>query len=43
MYQEVKVSKEELREFFEWIEDIMECRRNEQEIENNSEEEEKKN
>lgn len=43
MYEELSVSKEELRDFFEWIEDILKTERNEQEIDNSKVENEKKN
>lgn len=43
MYDELKVSKEELRDFFEWIEDILKSERNEQEIDNSKVGNEKKN
>ena len=43
MYEELRVSKEELRDFFEWIEDILKTERNEQEIDNSKVENEKKN
>ena len=42
MYEELRVSKEELRDFFEWIEDILKTERNEQEIDNSKVENEKK-
>ena len=43
MYEELRVSKEELRDFFEWIEDILKTERNEQEIDNSKVDNEKKN
>ena len=43
VYEELRVSKEELRDFFEWIEDILKTERNEQEIDNSKVENEKKN
>lgn len=43
MYEELRVSKEELRDFFEWIENILKTERNEQEIDNSKVDNVKKN
>lgn len=43
MYEELKISKDELRDFFEWIEDILKSERNEQETNDSKVDNEKKN
>ena len=43
VYEELRVSKEELRDFFEWIENILKTERNEQEIDNSKVDNVKKN
>ena len=43
MYDELKVSKEELRDFFEWIEDILKSEKNEQETDDSIVDNEKEN
>lgn len=43
VYEELKISKDELRDFFEWIEDILKSERNEQETNDSKVDNEKKN
>ncbi|MDB6214159.1 hypothetical protein PNO24_09565 [Gemella haemolysans] len=43
MYDELKVSKEELRDFFEWIEDILKSESNEQETDDSKVDNKKEN